>query len=138
MHKKNPKDFARDADGDSARGRLLVPPSLIGQGERTQPDWLYQFLLNPHPVRKMSVLRMPKFNMSKDDARALVNYFAAVERMHNPGIGLTFPYEDDPPARPGQRFVLAAQDDRLRGPAQGDAAAGAPRTRPASTRRSRS
>jgi hypothetical protein len=92
-HKKNPKDFARGADGDSARARLLVPPSLIGQGERTQPEWLYQFLLNPHPVRKMSVLRMPKFNMSKDDAKALVNYFGAVERMHNPGIGTTFPYE---------------------------------------------
>lgn len=92
-HRKNPKDYARGADGDSARGRLLVPPSLIGQGERTQPEWLYQFLLNPYPVRKMSVLRMPKFNMSGDDAKALVNYFGAVERRHNPGIGLTFPFE---------------------------------------------
>ena len=92
-HKKNPKDFARGNDGDSARARLLVPPSLIGQGERTQPEWLYQFLLNPYPVRTMSVLRMPRFNMAKDDAKALVDYFGAVERMRNPGAGLSYPYE---------------------------------------------
>ncbi len=92
-YKKNPKDYARGSDGDSARGRLLVPPSLVGQGERTQPEWLYQFLLNPYQIRKMTVLRMPRFNMSPADARALVDYFGAVERTMNPGVGLSVPYE---------------------------------------------
>src|SRR5262249_19911418 len=36
--------------------------------------------------------RMPRFNMSEDEARALVNYFAAGDRQKNPGIGLTYPY----------------------------------------------
>ena len=49
---------------DGAVARASLPPSLVGQGERTQPDWLYQFLLNPQPVRPMTILRMPKFNMS--------------------------------------------------------------------------
>ncbi len=48
--------FVRDADGDSSKARAAVPPILLGQGERTQPEWLYQFLLNPQPVRKMTVL----------------------------------------------------------------------------------
>ena len=61
-----------------------VPPQLLWQGSRTQPDWLFQFLLNPTKIREMTVLRMPKFNMSTDEARALVDYFAAVEQRVNP------------------------------------------------------
>ena len=81
---------------DGAVARASLPPSLVGQGERTQPDWLYQFLLNPQPVRRMSILRMPKFNMSKEEARILVDYFAAVTRLNNPGIGLSYPHENIP------------------------------------------
>src|SRR5207302_8830855 len=80
--------FTRDPDGDSSKARAAVPPILLGQGERTQSKWLYEFLLNPQPVRKMVVLRMPKFNMGAHEARTLVDYFAAVERAENPGIGL--------------------------------------------------
>ena len=105
LTRKNPKDFPKDPGiGDSSKARPLVPPSLIGQGERTRPEWLYEFLMNPFPVRKMSILRMPKFNLSGNDAQSLVDYFAAIERQHNPGIGLTYPYEQNqssrtPPAR---------------------------------------
>src|SRR5262249_49742620 len=91
-----PPLFTRDPDGDSSKARAAVPPILLGQGERTQPEWLYQFLLNPQRIRKMVVLRMPKFNMGTDEARALGDYFAAVERLENPGIGLKAPYEEIP------------------------------------------
>jgi hypothetical protein len=92
--------FVLDPDGDSSKARAAVPPILLGQGERTQTDWLYQFLLNPQQVRKMTVLRMPKFNMSSREARALADYFAAVERIENPGIGLKHPYETIPQQEP--------------------------------------
>ncbi|MCX7701453.1 MAG: c-type cytochrome [Gemmataceae bacterium] len=69
-----------------------APPNLIGEGEKAQPDWLYNFLRNPHPIRPLAVLRMPKFNLSPDDTQAIVNYFSAVDRMENRGIGLTYPY----------------------------------------------
>jgi cytochrome c2 len=98
--KSNPTPlYALDGDGDSSKARAAVPPILLGQGERTQSDWLYQFLLNPQPVRKMVVLRMPKFNMSNDEAKTLVDYFAAVEKYENPGIGLN-PYETIPQREP--------------------------------------
>src|SRR5262249_4599575 len=93
LHNRDKKTYERKGDGDSPVARLAGPPSLIGQGERTQPEWLYQFLTNPHPVRKMSVLRMPKFNLAKDDAKALVDYFGGVERMTNPGVGPSYPFE---------------------------------------------
>src|SRR5262249_29790913 len=83
---KDKKRFPDDAD---ARGAL--PPSLIGQGERTQPDWLARFLLEPTPIRRLAILRMPKFNMSVDEANVLRAYFAAVTRQTNPGLGLSFP-----------------------------------------------
>ena len=64
-----------------------APPSLIREGEKAQPGWLYQFLLNPIQLRPLAVLRMPKFSLSEDEAMALVNYFTAVDRRTNPGIG---------------------------------------------------
>jgi mono/diheme cytochrome c family protein len=79
---------------DETAMRSSLPPPLLREGERVQPDWLYRFLLNPGPVRPESfmLLRMPKFNMSPTESRALVNYFAAVSKMENPAAGITFPY----------------------------------------------
>jgi mono/diheme cytochrome c family protein/cbb3-type cytochrome oxidase cytochrome c subunit len=94
VYKKNPVTY------DSAEARASLPPSLIGEGARTQPQWLYQFLLDPTQVRRMSILRMPKFNMSKQDAKQLVDYFAGVERITNPGIGLTYPGDHIPQQAP--------------------------------------
>jgi cbb3-type cytochrome oxidase cytochrome c subunit len=99
LAKRDPKQYKRDSgdpndeNSDSADARVAAPPILIGQGERTQPDWLYRFLLDPPRIRKMTVLRMPKFNMSPDEARALVNYFAANTSRNNPGVGITYPYD---------------------------------------------
>ncbi len=85
--KKYPEKFT----GPDAT-RTALPPPLIGQGERTQPEWLKKFLLEPQQVRNTTILRMPKFNMSQDEATALVDYFAAVTKQTNVGIGLTYPF----------------------------------------------
>ena len=85
------KDKARFKNEEDARS--AVPPSLVFQGERTQAKWLYDFLLDPGKIRRMTVLRMPKFNMSPDEAQILVDYFAAVTKQTNPGIGLAYPNE---------------------------------------------
>jgi cytochrome c2 len=69
-----------------------APPVLINEGEKTQPDWLYKFLLNPREIRPLTVLRMPKFSLSPDEAKAIVNYFGAADKTQNVGIGLTYPY----------------------------------------------
>jgi cytochrome c2 len=78
-------------DPDADKVRSTVPPPLIREGERVQPNWLYGFLLDPPPIRPTSwmMLRMPKFNMSSEDARALVNYFSSVSRLTNPGAGVS-------------------------------------------------
>ena len=56
-----------------------VPPPLYQEGFKVQTSWLHKFLLNPEPIRNMTVLSMPKFNMSSEEAATLANYFAAVD-----------------------------------------------------------
>jgi mono/diheme cytochrome c family protein len=86
-------DQAKYVDPNNSNTRASVPPVLLGEGERTRPDWLFPFLLDPQPVRRMLVggLRMPRFNLSDEQARDLVAYFAGVERLTNPGVELTYP-----------------------------------------------
>ncbi len=63
-----------------------LPPPLIGEGKKVQTKWLHDFLLDPYPIRPAVVLRMPKFNMSSEEAGALAAYFSAVD-------GSDAPYE---------------------------------------------
>ncbi|MHC4575936.1 MAG: c-type cytochrome [Planctomycetota bacterium] len=65
------------------------PPDLIGQGAKTQWQWLFQFMKQPDfvavpgqpgtdRVRPWHSIRMPTFHLSDDEARAVVRYFAAL------------------------------------------------------------
>lgn len=70
------------AKGTEAWGWL--PPPLMGEGTKVQAEWLHNFLLDPHPIRPATVLRMPRFLMSPAEATALVNYFAAKDNAEYP------------------------------------------------------
>lgn len=91
LTRKNSTEFP-EAKPENARG--VLPPPLHREGERIQPDWGYRFLLNPGPIRPEGImlLRMPRFNLSPDEARAVVHYFAAVSRLTNPGAGIQYPH----------------------------------------------
>jgi len=82
----------RQTYNDPKNARAALPPPLEREGEKVQPVWLFQFLRNPQAIRPVTVLRMPRFNMSDEEAMALVNYFAAIDRMDNPAEGLNYPY----------------------------------------------
>ncbi len=87
------KERYKPIGDDSDDARAVLPPPLIGEGEKVQADWLVPFLLDPHKIRPMPILRMPKFNMSKEEAQVLGAYFAAVTRLTNPGITPPVPHE---------------------------------------------
>ncbi|WP_145055781.1 hypothetical protein [Lignipirellula cremea] len=81
------RDHVANVKGSQAWER--VPPPLMGEGKKVQTEWLHDFLLAPYPIRPLVVLRMPKFNMSSDEASILVNYFAAKDNVD-------YPYEYSP------------------------------------------
>jgi len=75
------------------------PPPLFHEGDKVQTDWLYRFLKDPGQIRYTIKLRMPRFNMSDDEARTLANYFAAAD-------GAEYPYQEIPQAEP--EYLAAA------------------------------
>ncbi len=82
-----------------------VPPPLVGEGTKVQPNWLHDFLLQPYPIRPAVFLRMPKFNMTSAEATDLVNYFAARDNVK-------YPYEWTPTRQDSQ---LASKEQEYRG-----------------------
>jgi len=62
-----------------------LPPPLIREGRKVQADWLHDFLLDPYRIRPAAIMRMPRFNMSPDEATKIADYFAAID-------GAQYPY----------------------------------------------
>jgi mono/diheme cytochrome c family protein len=92
LTQRDAQSYPTQPNGESPESRKALPPPLLREGEKTQPGWLAQFLRNPTKIRPVTILRMPRFNMSEDEAMELVNYFAGADKIQNPGIGLTYPY----------------------------------------------
>lgn len=70
-----------------------LPPSLIGEGARVNPDWLAHFLENPamdaadpnkNGVRAYLKARMPTFSFAPNEIRKLVRFFAALSDQAQP------------------------------------------------------
>ncbi len=74
-------------------GREKLPPNLIGEGARVNPNWLARFLENPalsredvhrNGVRPYLDLRMPSFDLSAGEVQKLVKFFQALSRQPLP------------------------------------------------------
>jgi cytochrome c551/c552 len=89
-----------------------LPPKLLTEGARVNPQWLLRFLSNPslsesdtdrNGVRSYLQVRMPTFSFSENELGKLVRFFAALSRQ-------PFPYIPD------QTTTLTAQEtDMARG-----------------------
>jgi hypothetical protein len=53
-----------DESGKGPDGYAALPPPLFHQGERVQPGWLYQFLLNPTRIRRIPPLMRPRLSIT--------------------------------------------------------------------------
>jgi cytochrome c2 len=72
-----------------------LPPSLVQEGARVNPEWLTRFLANPamnendtdrNGVRTYLKARMPTFNFSPNELGALVRFFGAMASQPEPYI----------------------------------------------------
>lgn len=75
--------------------REQLPPSLVGEGARVNPNWLAGFLKNPalsrtdlnrNGVRPYLQARMPTFNLSDTEVQKLVRFFEALSAQPLPYI----------------------------------------------------
>jgi mono/diheme cytochrome c family protein len=83
-----------------------LPPKLLTEGARVDPQWLLRFLTNPslsdtdtnrNGVRSYLEVRMPTFSFSENELGKLVRFFQALSRQ-------SFPYV------PEQRPALTAKE----------------------------
>ncbi len=72
-----------------------LPPKLLTEGARVDPEWLLRFLSNPalstsdvnrNGVRPYLGVRMPTFNFSPNELRKLVRFFQAVSQQPQPYV----------------------------------------------------
>ena len=72
-----------------------LPPKLLTEGARVNPQWLLRFLSNPslsdtdtdrNGVRSYLQVRMPTFSFSENELGKLVRFFAALSRQPFPYI----------------------------------------------------
>ncbi|GAB4333443.1 MAG: hypothetical protein Kow0099_05350 [Candidatus Abyssubacteria bacterium] len=58
--------------------KTYLPPRMVGEGERVQPQWLFEYLRTPKPLRIWLKMRMPDFSFSAEQAQNLVEYFSII------------------------------------------------------------
>ena len=59
------------------------PPNLNTQGAKTQPEWLYDFFLNPYTIRPHLKVRMPSYNLDESEWNSIISGFRAMENEVN-------------------------------------------------------
>jgi len=76
-------------------GQEQLPPKLLTEGARVNPDWMLHFLANPalsetdtnrDGVRSYLQVRMPTFSFSENELGKLVRFFQALSRQPFPYI----------------------------------------------------
>jgi len=72
-----------------------LPPTLIQEGARVNPEWLTHFLMNPaisekdtnrNGIRKYLKARMPTFSFSPNEVQVLVKFFGAQTGQPSPYV----------------------------------------------------
>lgn len=93
----NEKPRIQTLDWFSGESIGEAPPSLVGQGFRTNPKWLAKFLDNPaltedpakshrNGVREYLKVRMPTFDLTDNEIQTLVRFFAAMAKQRLPQV----------------------------------------------------
>ena len=62
----------------------FAPPILNGEGAKVQPQWLFNFLQGPTPIRPWLKIRMPTFQFTSTEDDTVVNYFGAMADLQVP------------------------------------------------------
>jgi mono/diheme cytochrome c family protein len=67
----------------------MAPPNLLGEGEKVQADWLFNFVKAPTSIRPWLTVRMPTFGLDDAEANEVVEYFNSLDHVEVPFVHLT-------------------------------------------------
>ena len=56
----------------------MLPPALMGEGNKVQSGWLFAYISEPVPIRPWLTLTMPAFNLTSKETNDIVKYFQAL------------------------------------------------------------
>jgi mono/diheme cytochrome c family protein len=65
----------KDANDAQSVVRSFSPPNLIGEGQKVQAQWLFEFLHDPTPIRPWLHVRMPTYSFHAGQINSLIKYF---------------------------------------------------------------
>ncbi|MEW6077329.1 MAG: c-type cytochrome [Thermodesulfobacteriota bacterium] len=58
--------------------KTMVPPMIVDEAEKVQPDWMFDYLRRPSAMRPWLQIRMPQFNFSYHEVTLLIEYMHAI------------------------------------------------------------
>ena len=88
-------------DEAQASAPSFAPPILDGEGDKVQPEWLFNFFKAPSPIRPWLQVRMPSFGFTDTQTNLLVHGFAAKDAR-------SFPFQTLPTEKPRGAELQAA------------------------------
>ena len=56
----------------------MIPPRIVNEVERVQPQWLFQYINRPFAMRPWMKIRMPLFNIDYEGKNTLIGYLHSV------------------------------------------------------------
>jgi mono/diheme cytochrome c family protein len=74
----------KDANDAKAITKSFSPPNLIGEGQKVQPQWLFEFLHGPTPIRPWLKMRMPTYYFRQGQANSIIKYFNYMDNQEFP------------------------------------------------------
>ncbi|MDO8674911.1 MAG: c-type cytochrome [Candidatus Omnitrophota bacterium] len=71
--------------------RSFSPPDLVGEGQKVQAQWLFEFLHGPTPIRPWLHVRMPTYSFHAGQINSLVKYFNYLDDQEFPFTDIYHP-----------------------------------------------
>ena len=81
----------KDANDAQSVVRSFSPPNLIGEGQKVQAQWLFEFLHGPTPIRPWLRVRMPTYSFHAGQINSLVKYFNYLDDQEFPFTDIYHP-----------------------------------------------
>ena len=83
----------KDPNDAKALATSFSPPNLIGEGQKVQSQWLFEFLHEPTVIRPWLKVRMPTYHFKNSELNGLVKYFSYLDNQDFPFADIFNPHD---------------------------------------------